>query len=401
METQHDSPTAPARTPTWRRRFAVLGGIAAGLLVVRLAFFGEDPVPVRLALAERGPVESTITNSKAGTIKARRRSRVAAETGGRVIEVAFREGERVESGAIVVRLDTASFDAQLSLAQEASRVAQANQRQACLTRDQARRDVERYRKLGLENIVAPELLEKAETQFSTAEAACSAALAEIDRSRAAEEAARAELVKTEIRAPFSGIVAEVNTEVGEWVTPSPPLLTSPPVIDLIDPTSLYVSAPMDEVDSGRVRIGQTAKITVDSHPGREWSGKVVRVAPYVSDVEAQNRTVDIDVEFDDDEFAATLLPGTSADIEVLLERKEDVLRIPTSSLIEGGKLLVFDDGRLVERKVETGLRNWNFVEITQGLAAGERIVLSLDRVEVKAGARAEAQETDEAPDSAR
>ena len=102
-----------------------------------------------------------------------------------------------------------------------------------------------------------------------------------------------------IVAPFPGVVAEVSTEVGEWVTPSPPLLTSPAVVDLIDPTSLYVSAPMDEVDSARIRAGQIAKLTVDSQPGQVFGARVARVAPYVLDVEAQNRTVEIEVELDD------------------------------------------------------------------------------------------------------
>ena len=118
-------------------------------------------------------------------------------------------------------------------------------------------------------------------------AACTALGAEIKSASATLRAAEAELAKTVIRAPFAGVVAEVRTEVGEWITPSPPLLTAPSVVDLIDPTSLYVSAPMDEVDSGRIRVGQSAKVTVDSHPGQTFRGRVVRVAPYVLDVELQ------------------------------------------------------------------------------------------------------------------
>ncbi|MGY8738214.1 MAG: HlyD family efflux transporter periplasmic adaptor subunit, partial [bacterium] len=105
--------------------------------------------------------------------------------------------------------------------------------------------------------------------------------------------------KTTIVAPFAGIVAEVNIEVGEWVTPSPPLLTSPPVIDLIDPTSIFVSAPMDEVDSGAIRAGMPVNLTVDSRPEESFLGSVLRVAPYVLDEEAQNRTLEIEVEMND------------------------------------------------------------------------------------------------------
>ena len=106
----------------------------------------------------------------------------------------------------------------------------------------------------------------------------------------------------------------------------------------------------------------------------------------------QNRTVEIELELDDAAVAASLLPGTSADAEVILSAKDGVLRVPTSSLLEGGKVLVLENGRLVEKVLRLGLRNWDFTEIAGGLEEGARVVVSLDRPEVKAGAKARAQE---------
>ena len=85
-----------------------------------------------------------------------------------------------------------------------------------------------------------------------------------------------------------------------------------------------------------------------------------------------------------------LLPGTSADVEVILSTRQEVLRIPTSSLIEGGKVLVLEGERLIERGVELGLRNWDFTEIVDGLSEGDLVVTSLDRQEVEDGALAKA-----------
>jgi HlyD family secretion protein len=167
---------------------------------------------------------------------------------------------------------------------------------------------------------------------------------------------------------------------------------APPVVDLIDPGSVYVSAPMDEVDAASIRAGQEAKVTVDSHPGRVFRGRVARVAPYVLDVEAQNRTVEIEVELLGEAPERPLLPGTSADVEVVREVREPVLRIPTSALLEGNRVLVARDGRLEEREVSVGLRNWDYAEILEGLRADQRVVVSLDRVEVQAGARVVAEE---------
>jgi HlyD family secretion protein len=376
------------RIRRWVVRFAVAALLAGGALLLRATVLAPDPVPVRIALVEKGVVESTVTNSQAGTIRARRRSHVTAETGGRVVGIAFREGDRVKQGEVLMRLNDASARAQLELALQTVRVAEARFQEACLARDRAGRELARKRKLADEQIVSEDLLDQLEFAHQASVVACDATGAERDKAHSSVRAAEAELAKTRILAPFDGVVAEVSTEVGEWVTPSPPLLTSPAVVDLIDPTSFYVSAPMDEVDSGRIRPGQRAKLSVDSRPGEEFSGRVVRVAPYVLDLQAQNRTVEIEVEFDDSQLASAFLPGTSADVEVVLEEREGVLRVPTSALLEGSRVLVLEEGVLVERSVELGLRNWDFAELQSGLGVGAGVVVSLDRLEVTAGARA-------------
>jgi len=389
--------TAPAPRHTWTKRIVILAAVIGGIVLLRATLLAPSPIEVRLGPVERGLVESTVTNSKAGTIRARLRSKVTAEIGGRVAEILQREGAAVKRGAPLVRLNDSSLRAQLKLSEQGVIVAAAQQREACLRKDRAGRELARSQKLSAQRIVSDDVLDELEYARDAAAVACNAASAELERARASVDASMAELEKTVITAPFDGVVAEVSAEVGEWVTPSPPLLTSPPVIDLIDPTSLYVSAPMDEVDSGRVRPGQRAKITVDSRPGEKFIGSVVRVAPYVLDIEAQNRTVEIEVEFEDNEHAFALLPGTSADVEIILESHVDVPRIPTSALLEGSRVLILADDELEERAVTLGLRNWEYVELLSGVEVGEEIVTSLDRIEIKAGAHARPAEDATAP----
>jgi HlyD family secretion protein len=374
--------------------------LIAGVLIgvgLRFTVFRPEPVPVRVAAVERAVVEATITNSKAGTVRARRRARISAEVGGRVVEITRREGERVEQGDVLVRLNDATPRAQLALAREGLRVASAVRNEACVAMGRTRRELERKRNLAEQKIVSADVLDSLESAHEAAAAACNASTAERDKAKAAILAAEAELAKFQIRSPFSGVLAEVTAEIGEWITPSPPLLTAPAVIDLIDPSSLYVSAPMDEIDSASIESGQRAKITVDSHPRESFPGVVSRVAPYVVDLETQNRTVEIEVEFEDAELAASLLPGTSADVEVILEVHENVLRIPTSALMAGHRVLLPENGVLIEQPVEVGLRNWDHAEIVSGLEEGQRVVVSLDRVEVEAGARYEIENLPDAP----
>lgn len=383
-------PSEPDQKSRSRRSLPWLA-VAALVLVgfaLRQTVFAPDPIEVRVERVARGRVEATVTNSKAGTVEARRRSRIASEIGGQVVEVAHREGDRVQAGEALVRLSDRSQEAQLELARQGVAVAGAGLEDACLRRDRARRELARTRRLAERSVASEDRLDELQYRYDSARVACEGAQAELARAEAQQASAETELAKTVIEAPFAGIVAEVNVEMGEWVTPSPPLLTSPPVIDLIDPTSIFVSAPMDEVDSGAIRPGQPVKVTVDSRPGETFDGAVLRVAPYVLDEEAQNRTLEIEVALDDSKVAESLLPGTSADAEVVLDVRSDVIRVPTSALLRNERVLLLEDGELVERAIEVGLRNWQFAEVRSGLEGGERIVVALDRLEIVAGAGA-------------
>jgi HlyD family secretion protein len=381
-----------------RRWLVWTGVVAAGVAAVLWAtVLAPKPIPVKVVAVTRGRVESTVTNTKAGTVRARRRAALSPQVGGEVVEVTHREGEAVKRGDVLVRLDDKTERAQLQLAQESARAAEALQQQSCIQRDRAQRELARKRELAAEHIVSVDLLDSLQSAYDAANASCNAAAAEAGRARAQIDAIAVELDKLVLHAPFDGVLAEVDVEVGEWITPSPPLIPVPAALDIIDPTSLYVSAPMDEVDSAAIHTGQRASISVDSRPGEHFAGRVVRVAPYVLDVEAQNRTVEIEVELDDAAVSSQLLPGTSADVEVVLDAREGVLRVPTPALLEGDHVLVASDGRLAERRVEVGLKNWDWAEVQGGLAEGDRVVTTLDRSDVVAGARVRAEETEYRP----
>jgi HlyD family secretion protein len=138
-----------------------------------------------------------------------------------------------------------------------------------------------------------------------------------------------------------------------------------------------------------VRAGQRAEITLDAFPGRRFPGVVRRVAPYVLDVEKQARTVEVEAEIEDPE-KYDLLPGYSADVEVILENRTGVLRIPTQAVLDGNRVFVFDaaTGRLAARPIERGVANWEYTEVRKGLSAGELVVTSVDRAGVADGAAA-------------
>jgi len=347
-----------------------------------------EPITVRLYTVSTGRVEATVANTRVGTVKACRRAYLAPMVGGQVAVLGVREGARVDTGAVLLEIWNEDLKAQVELAEAEATAARARAREACASAAGAEREAARLRRLVEDRMVSEEQADVAETQALARRAGCEATIASQRVSDARVQVARANLERTVVRAPFPGTVAEVNAELGGYVTPSPPGIPTLPAIDLLDVSCLYVSAPIDEVDAPAVQVGMPACVSLDAFTGKRCNAVVRRVAPYVLDTEKQARTVEVEVVLHDPADLAGLLPGYSADIEVLLDAHEQVLRVPTEAVLEGDRVLVYEpaDGTLVERRFERGLANWSFTEVISGLPAGARVVVSLGREGVQAGA---------------
>lgn len=368
-------------------RLAIPAALAGVILLLRVTVFRPDPVPVTVYAVDRGRVEETVVNSRAGTVESRLRAKMSPAISGLVTAIPVEKGQRVRKGQTLLRLDDREYRAQTTLAARSRDAARAAADQVCLTAEQAARDRARAEGLAGKGLLSDENVEAARTGDETARAACTAVRERAKEAEAALAAAEAVLAKTVMVAPFDGVVLDISTEVGEWITPAPPGVFIPQVLDLIDPDSLYVSAPIDEADIARIRVDLPVRITMDAFRNRDFPGRVSFVASYVETRQEQNRTLPVEAEFTGTEFPANVLPGISADVEVILDAHDDAVRVPTYALLEGNRVLVEVKGRLEERKVEPGLRNWEYTEILGGLAEGDRVVTSLDRPEVKAGVR--------------
>lgn len=373
--------------PPALRRLLLIG--TPLLLLAAVIYWGTrpEPVSVRLVAVDEGPVEETVANTRAGTIKACRRSKLSLQTGGRVAELYVTQGDHVNAGDLLLRLESGDRQAQVEQARAQVVAAREREKQACRAAAFDRRDLERTQNLVADKLVSLQALDIARTKTAGSQDACSAASAELKVATASQRLAETMLAQTELRAPFAGIIAEVNGEVGEFATPSPPGVPTPPAVDLIDNTCLYVTAPVDEVDAARLKEGTPARITLDAYRGRHFAGKVTRLAPYVLDLEKQARTVAVDVQFDTVPTDVHLLAGHSADIEVILAQKT-MKRLPTEAVQEGNRVLLFnpDNGTLSSREFTRGISNWSWTGIEKGLEKGDRVVLSLDRKGVVSGA---------------
>jgi len=370
------------------RRLALLLVAIAIIAIVVWRSTRTKPVEVVLGDVDRGSIAKTIANTRAGTVNACRRAKLAPAAGGQIAALPVKEGQRVEEGQVLLEVWSEDTAAQARVADEQTRTASMRAEEACEQANVAGREAERARKLHGDGLLPDDQLDRAQSAAKSARSACNAASADVQRSRAGAQLARATLKRSVLRAPFAGVIAKITGEKGEFTTPSPPGIPTPPAVDLIDDRCMYVTAPIDEVDVARVRAGQPAVITIEALPGRRFPARVRRIAPYVVDLEKQARTVDVEVELLNPADIKELLAGYSADTEIEVDRRDDVVRVPTPAIREGNVVLVYENGRLREQKIETGIANWEHTEVRGGLTSGQKVVVSVERAGVEAGAKA-------------
>ncbi len=369
------------------RRILTILSLIAGVAAAIWWFNRPQPIAVSLTEVSLGSVQSSVANTRAGTVEACQRTKLSPINGGRIVFIGAKKGEHVKKGLVLMRLWNDDQQAQSHLAQTQVESSRKRIAEVCAIAENAERDAARMSKLRALEFISESDEEKSRYEAQSRRAACDGARADVVQAQARVKVSTVEQNRTVLVAPFDGVVANIVGELGEYTTPSPPGIVMPPAIDLIDDTCLYIKAPMDEIDAPKIRKGQLARVSLDALPGKLLVGHVKRVAPYVLAVEKQSRTVDVEVTLDSDVDNKKLLVGYSADVEVVLDSHEHVLRVPTSTLIEGNKVLLFnpESKKLVQREIKTGITNWEYTEVLTGLKVGDRILASLEREGVKAG----------------
>jgi HlyD family secretion protein len=374
------------------KKIAVI--VVVVLLVVGWAWSARTkPLQVWVTKAEFGAVEKTVSNTRAGTIKACRRSKLSMPMGGVVDKLLVQKGDRVETGQLLLELWDRDHHASVDQARAALNSAEHSQQQVCIMADRSARESQRLQSLAERRLISVDAADNAQSNALSQRGACASAKAQVESARAQLATQQAVLERFQLRAPFPGVVAEINGELGEYVTPSPPGVATPPAVDLIDTSCLYATAPIDEVDAAALRLGMPVKITLDAFRDREFSGKLTRIAPYVLDLEKQARTVDVDVRFDEVPQDVVLLIGYSADVTIVLQKSGRVLRVPTEALVGGDNVWVLDAkaGVLNKRQLQLGIGNFTSTEVRSGLQEGDLVVRSPDQPGIAEGIKAESK----------
>ncbi len=366
------------------------------LLIVVLAlgagaYFASRPdqVEVNLISVERGSVERTVANTRAGTIEACQRSKLSLPIGGQIDQILVSEGDHVQANQLLITLWNRDRKARVAEAHAAVHSAEKDREGLCISARSDDHEAKRLAGLVKRKLISQESADLAVAKAEASSARCDAARAREEQASASLDVASALYEQTELRAPFAGIVAEVTGKIGEYSTPSPPGVPTPPAIDLITDDCHYISAPLDEVDAAGISVGMPVRVSLDAFRDQSFDARVRRIAPYVLDLEKQARTVEVEADFVDADSQPLLLAGYSADMEIILDTHDNTLRIPSDLILDNQYVLVIDDaGYLQRRNIKPGISNWRYTEILEGLAEGERVIANVGTAGVVEGARA-------------
>ncbi len=365
----------PSNSKKWVLGAAVAVGVAA--VVVTLLWLrgdggveGPDGTKYKDVTAERTAFRLAV--SADGLVRPIDRIELKSKASGEVIELPIEVGDRVEQGALIAKLD--QVDERTALVQ-----AQADLDIARAELGLAEKNYERRQQLFKNKVIAREAQDETELDLAVARSRLVQATTALER-------AQERMEDSVISAPVGGVILQKYVEKGQIIASGVSNVGGgTPIADIAAMDTVHIEAGVDEIDIGKIRVGQAATIRAEAYLEHVYHGKVVRIAPEAR-VEQNVTLFDVVVRVENSD--GNLKSGMNATVEVVIVDRADVLTIPVSALQEARAgpngapgaapsegaapiVLVKENGSYVRREVRTGMSNYRIVEVLEGLEEGE------------------------------
>ncbi|MDD2364692.1 MAG: efflux RND transporter periplasmic adaptor subunit [Desulfuromonadaceae bacterium] len=331
----------------------------------------KPPIAVELNTAAASDISEGIEVT--GSLEPKFSVDVRTQIPGLVREVMVTEWVRVKKGQPLIRIDVAETDAQVKRAEAGIASAKANQAQAQVSANRADRELARVLKLKESGLATQQALDDAKSESEAAKARVAVSSAQI---QVAEEELRqgsARRAKSLVAAPIDGVVSLRDVNVGDLTSDA---ATARPIFRIVDNRLLNLTMTVSSVDSSRVKSGQTVNFSVDSNPGRIYSGKVMYINPELS---SSDRSLKVIAEVRN--IPEVLKGGLFAKGRIVTGNRTQVLQVPRSAIgsfnpeAKKGNLFIVKDGVATIRQIGSGSVTGDMVEIVSGLKAGEQYVI--------------------------
>lgn len=366
----------------------IVAGIMILIIIASVAFVlmrnGNKGIKYRTDKVSTGNIRATVTAT--GKVNAVTTVIVGAQTSGMIKALYVDFNSPVKKGQVLAQIDPATFAAKVEQAKANLYLAQANLQKADATLLDAKRTRDRNETLFARNLIARSDLDTARTNVETSEAQVSASKAQVDQARASLRLAETDLAYTTIRSPVDGMVISRTVDIGQTVAAS---FQTPTLFNIAqDLTKMQVETSVDEADIGRAQVGQLVEFTVDAFPELVFHGKVSEVRN--SPTTVQNVvTYEVIVRVHNPEMK--LRPGMTANVSIIIDSKQGVLRIPSAALrfrmpetagkkdAPGGKrqqVWILDQEKPIKVPVQAGISDGSYTEVLSGtLRPGQEVII--------------------------
>jgi len=312
----------------------------------------KKPIQVKIITAQKGVLTQEL-NFK-GSVSPWKSANIGPDISGRIYRIYHKQGDKVAKGTLLAELDTVTLKLQQKQMQAAVAVARASYNDALL-------NFQRFEKLLEKNAVSQMQYEKAKLGLEAADTQKQSAEANLD-------VVEHTLNNSFMRAPFNGIITSKNMEEGDMINPMMGMSAS--VLTLMDINQIKVIIDVAGEDIEKVKIGQPCRVVIHSLPDKTFAGKV-----YSRNLAADplSKTFKVEVAVDNPELE--IKAGVFADVQIEVFKKEDVLILPYSAIIDDDYLVVLENGQAKRAKVQLGERNDRQVEIVSGVLPGQQVVI--------------------------
>lgn len=322
-------------------------------------------IAVQVEPASLGVIQNALVLN--GDIRPAKETQISSKVQGRLMELLVTEGSKVSAGQVIARLDQSDLKLQIMQSEAALSAARANLASAQTNLATAKDNAERFEALHEAGAISDQQIIGAKAQVAAAANTVRASEAQIAQAKAGIALLKSQLANTEIRAPFSGAITKKLMDVGAMVPPMSPIVTLASLGDL------EVKVPVGQAHLATIKPGVKASFTVPTYQGRTFATAVREVAPTL---DARTRTAQVTLRIPNDK--GELSPGMYARVTLPTLKHESVVVLPADAVVADGEetfVFVAQSEKAVRKPVKTGLRDEQRVEILEGLAPGEHVVI--------------------------
>ena len=386
-----------------KKTLFIIIGIAVALILLlivgkKAGWFGKTGNFKEVEITKIEPIDIVETVSATGKIQPEIEVKLSSEVSGEIIELPVVEGQAVEKGDLLVRVNPDIYQSNVNRAQAGLETSRANYAQAQASLKQAEANYNRNKSLFEKGVISKAEWDRVVSEYEVAKANKESAYYNMQSTSATVKEAQDNLGRTNIYAPMSGTISKLDAELGERVVGTQQMAGTE-ILRVANLTNMEVEVDVNENDIVKVEVGDSTIVEVDAYLGEEFKGIVTEISNSADAALTTDQVTNfkVKVRILEESYKELLKekpanyspfrPGMTATVDIITNRKDAIIGVPISAIViksdttktkseeQKYEAVFLKDGEKAQlRKVSTGIQDDSNIEITEGLTKGETVI---------------------------